>query len=164
MEYVFEKLAKHRDPQGLITANLLQLNNGATAYCGDVCFGPESETIYLDWKKRQDSMQYTFKQELTKVVDRYGFDAALHVQDGAYPKLLTALMRGEVSYETVVWLDRLVHFLDYWEKAIADEQLWPQVLMKLRKYERILPLSVNSGLAMKEIAKEVGRGADTINA
>lgn len=127
-KYHFYKLSKHRDPQGLIVANLAQ---GTGSWVGDL-LTEEAGERYTNYVARQQSLTYTIKSELERLGD--GFKSAFKVREGQHPPLLVAYRRGELSIETLTILNNLLNFFPIWDKKISDPVLWPNVRDRCLKY------------------------------
>ena len=129
-KYFFSKLQKHSDPIGLLVSNIVDNPN---AWIGDIVNAEMSEDIYLRWKKRQDSITYTYQEDLKKLSN--DVDELLRVVDGQHPKLLKLLIGATIYPETIVLLNSILNFFPYWEKEIADPAVWPVEHNKLVKYK-----------------------------
>jgi hypothetical protein len=60
--FYFEKLAKMRDPTSFILANLSEDTN---IWVGDLCANETAERRYKSWLKRNQSLSYTFRNDLS---------------------------------------------------------------------------------------------------
>lgn len=138
--YSFVKLAGKKDPIGMIVANLLANTN---AWVGEIN-SPEGDTIYLAWKKRQESLIYSFKEDLKKISKNYDEDGELTVDKllivpkGEYPILLDALVSNQCNIETVVLVNTLFNFTKYWDSEIIDPVLWAENKRIIQKYKPFL--------------------------
>ena len=79
----FQKLAKHEDVINFLIANF-SINN--KLWIKNLAYSEESENIYKQWLKRQNSLSYIFKQDLSKLDDN--FDNNFIINDNTHPKLL----------------------------------------------------------------------------
>jgi hypothetical protein len=129
-KYFFTKLGKRKDYQSFLVANFI---DGNFMWVGDLVNNTESEQVYKAWLKRQESLTYNFTNDLDKIGD--DFNASILVRDGQHPEMLKMLMRGDISPETVVILDDLAGFFNYWSKHIEEEFIWPKTKTKLLKYK-----------------------------
>jgi hypothetical protein len=59
-------------------------------------------------------------------------------KDSQYPPLLSGYLSKQISIQTVIILDSLVHFLDNWDKHLKSDFLWPEIKQKLDKYRPFL--------------------------
>lgn len=127
-KFQFNKLAKHRDPEGFLVSNF---SAGNSRWIGDL-FSDNSEKNYKDWLNRNQSLTYNFTQEIARIDDLK--DSILVAKDGQHPDLLKLYRRGSVSLETLCILNKLLSFFDYWDKRITDTVLWPQTRLLCDKY------------------------------
>jgi len=102
------------------------------------------EEIYLDWKKRTESLEYTFKQDVQSLCDiletqNIEFDDLFVVPtDGTYPKIVTLLMQKKICPETYVILDNLLMFGSGYLRAFEHDVVWNQMMLKYAKYSVFL--------------------------
>jgi hypothetical protein len=128
-KYQFYKLSKHKDPLKYLVANFV---DGDLKWVGDL-FNDESEKVYAEWLKRQQSLTYIFEQDLNKLLT--DFDDNVIVKNGQHPYLLKQYLRRQVSIETIVILNDILGFFGHWNKKIEDSVLWPSIYKKLSKYK-----------------------------
>lgn len=130
----FYKLSKKKDPKGLILANVL---NNSKLWITD-CLTPEAETIYKKWTLVNQSLQYAYTQDLSKLDDN--FDDNLIVKNDTYPKLLILYNHNKINIETIIILNKLVNFIPMWKTKIADSILWPETYNKIIKYDPFIQI------------------------
>lgn len=128
-KYQFYKLSKHKDPLKYLVANFV---DGDLKWVGDL-FNDESEKVYSEWLKRQQSLSYIFEQDLNKLLT--DFDDNVIVKNGQHPYLLKQYLRRQVSIETIIILNDILGFFGHWNKKIDDSVLWPSIYKKLSKYK-----------------------------
>lgn len=122
----FKKLAKHKDPLGLLLSNVTRRD---TVWIGEL-FDHRSDEAYSDWSRIKSSLSYTFQQEIKGLGNKH-----ILVTDGDYPALYREYRKRNVSLETVTILDKLLNFLLHWNKSIDDSILWPRDYLKILKYK-----------------------------
>lgn len=138
----FDKLAKRykeQDLVGIIIANLLDNNH---FWVGDF-LSSDSEEVFVQWKRRTESLEYVFKQECDILFDfleqsKLKFDDMFRCENGDHPILLKFLLRKEVSAETFAILNILVGFLNKWNDKMSDDPVWSEVGVRYAKYEKFL--------------------------
>ena len=138
----FDKLAKRykeQDLVGIIIANLLDNNH---FWVGDF-LSSDSEEVFVQWKRRTESLEYVFKQECDALFDfleqsKLKFDDMFRCENGDHPILLKFLLRKEVSAETFAILNILVGFLNKWNEKMSDDPVWSEVGVRYVKYEKFL--------------------------
>lgn len=125
----FQKLAKHTDPINYMLANL---SENSKLWIKEIAFSIESANIYQDWLKRQQSLMYIFKEELSKLKDE--FDSNFKVEDHNHPYVIKLFLRKEISLETLVLLIDLVKCSAYWSKRFEYDPVMEDVMNKIKKY------------------------------
>lgn len=131
-KFYFYKLSKRSDAKDFILANIV---NNPKAWIGDM-IGETGETVFTEWKKRQQSLSYVFKSEMGKLDD--DFDSNLITKDGQHPKLLRLYTTGNICMETLIILDDLTDVFSYWSKKILDNIIFPDILNRCCKYKPFL--------------------------
>lgn len=130
----FAKLAKKQKPHEILLANMVHNPN---SWVGELC-GEEGNEIYLDWKKRFDSLEYQFTTELIKFdVD---FDKLFTIYNGQHPILLASLLQRKISEETFAIMVHLCKTEDYWNENLSDTVIYPKLMFKAKKYYPFLKL------------------------
>lgn len=127
-KFQFNKLAKHKDPEGFLVSNFTCGNN---KWIGDL-FNEQSEKNYTDWLKRNQSLTYNLTQEINRIDDLK--QSILVGKDGQHPELMKLYRRDTISLETLCILNKLLSFFDYWDKRITDTVIWPQTRLLCNKY------------------------------
>ena len=96
-----------------------------------------TEESDIEYRKRQkviQSLTYTFTNEIASLMSQENPNDSLIVQDGEYPVLLTKLLHGDVSLETVCILNKLLNFIPKWDKQITDTIHYPRISTTIKKY------------------------------
>jgi hypothetical protein len=129
-KYFFNKLQKHNDPLGLLVSHFV---DNPSAWIGDIVNPEFNQSAYLKWKKRQDSIAYTYKENLAQLPE--DIDVCLTSYSGQHPTLLTKYIGNNIYPETVVLLNLQFNFFPYWNETIGDPVVWPAIHQKLVKYK-----------------------------
>jgi hypothetical protein len=147
-KYQFAKIAsKFADPRDLINFFVAQFISDKK-WVGDML---SDEEAWVSWQKRNQSLSYTFEQDINKLNEKVnGFDDLFKPTFSPYPTIVYFYMQGEVSIETVVILDKLVGFTK--KLAIGDTIVWPEMKKRIQKYSTFINPDLNK---MKEIALRV---------
>jgi hypothetical protein len=127
------KVAKHPDPRNYILSNLVQ---NPKIWIKEIAFSPSSEKVYKDWSKRQQSLMYLFKEELSRLNE--DFDSNFKAEDRTHPYILKLYIRKEISLETLVILVDLVKCASYWSKKFEYDPTVESVLNVISKYRPFL--------------------------
>jgi hypothetical protein len=131
-KFQFGKLATRADYESFLLANIV---HDPGQWVGNL-FDEGAEDVYLDWKRRTQSLTYLFEQEIHRL-DR-DFNSNFIVVDGGHPPLLSLFLSGQIHLETLVILDSLLGFVKTWDKQIKEPYIWPSVSLKLKKYKPFL--------------------------
>jgi hypothetical protein len=131
-KYTFYKLSRKYQMEELrnfYVANFLQ---------GDKWVGDmntlEGEEVFKKWQKTQQSLTYTFENDIIYLFDKYKPKEMFQIS-GNYPNLLKELMEGNIQIETVVYMNMMMGFLEVWKKEITEDIIWPNWELRMRKYQ-----------------------------
>lgn len=147
-KFMFHRLARNlRDEEvvGFFVSNFLMKQK---AWTQDF-LEPEAQEIYKNWKKKFDSLSYTFDQDMGKIVSRFdeeGFGIATMfkpLEDGNLPLLWVMMNHHEIEFETMVILHGLTGVLDSWDKVYSTDYIYEKTSKLIRKYEPFLHLDVS---------------------
>jgi hypothetical protein len=125
----FQKLAKHRDPHGLMLANFIK---NPKLWIRDIAYSEGAEQTYLDWTKRIQSLTYLFKSDMSKLDTP--FDSNLIVKDNDHPTLLKLLLSEAILPETVCIIADLTGCTKYWDRELAFDPVWDEMGTFIKKY------------------------------
>jgi hypothetical protein len=136
-KYFFYKLTKQKDPVEFLIANFIDSDD---FYIGDIREDKANE-IYTEYRKRQQSLSYVFKNDLSKMKE--DFNDNIIVPQNSHPYLLRLYMRKDICLETLILIDRCVKMFKYWDKELKDDIMWPDIKMKATKYSPFLNVDIN---------------------
>ncbi len=132
-KYHFYKLSRRftNADQGrdFIVANLVHDPN---VWIGNL-LTEESDIQYRKRQKIIQALTYSFSNEIQSLFDGDP-NENLMVQDGDHPVLLTKLLQGDVSIETVCILNTILNFVPMWDKKIGDTIHYPRISRTIKKY------------------------------
>lgn len=128
----FERLARHEDPFGYTVANLV---HNRAWYVGEM--GPDSDDIYVQWKRRRHSLEYLFTTQL-KYFDPVKFKSYFEVKKGAHPEVFYMYMRKEIDLESLVVLSACLCTYSYWNSSLGSDLIWEEIGLLIRKYRPFL--------------------------
>ena len=117
----------------------------------------DGDTIYNKWKKYNESFSYNFRNDcvlLRNVIDgdNIRFDEVFSVDSGQHPRLLRLLLSGKVSIQSVIIFDKILSFVNRWDKEIKETIIWPEKSFKIVKLKPIVNVNLTK---CKFIMKEV---------
>ena len=108
-------------------------------------FDVEAKDRYQGWKKRIESISYTFKKEIDKAVayaDKLGitFNQLFYCNHGQHPFIIKMYLRNDISIETLVILNKLNNFTDQLDQDLKDDLVWPDTSRIIKKYSPFLEI------------------------
>lgn len=128
----FEKLAKNKEFHEFLVSNL---SEDPKLWIRDLAYSDDALKRYLNWKKRQQSLSYTFKNDLSKL--NSDFDSNLLCKNG-HPILLKLYLGGEISLETLCIVLKMTKSVKYWNKSMEYDPVWEDIRNKVIKYTPFL--------------------------
>lgn len=150
----FEKLARNKSDQEVIEffiSNFITCTDPSKLWIGEMI--REGEVRYTDWKKRNQSLSYIFKEEIESILANQDLDSIFARKDG-HPIVLRKYLGGDISIETMVILDRILEYRQEFDKKLQDP-VWETVSMRMKKYSPFLNIEVSR---YKKILKQVVLG------
>lgn len=130
--YFFAKLAKHEDYLNLMIANMLIKPNIWVRELLD----EEANYRYNEWRKKVESLTYTFKSELKHLHDDYQQNFVS--RDGQHPHVMSLYNQKMISLETFTILAHSANIFDYWSEKIVDKIISRDIIRLSRKYKPFL--------------------------
>ena len=148
----FEKLARNKSDQEVIdffVSNFITCTDPSKLWIGELI--KEGEDRYTDWKKRNQSLSYIFKEETESVFSNDNFDSMFVIDGTRHPQILKEYLRKNISIETLVILDQILGFRKNFDSHLKDP-VWETVSMRMKKYSPFLNIDVQR---YKQILKRV---------
>ena len=102
--------------------------------------GKFDENNYTEWKKKIQSLTYTFKSEIEPIMDKN----LVAVSKNKHPKLLKEYLGKRVSLETLIILDSILSFHKEWNKKLTDDYVWKDVYKLMNDYKSFLKFDTNN--------------------
>lgn len=124
----FEKLAKNPDYHEFLIANL---SDNPKLWIRDLAYSEVAQTIFQDWKKRNQSLAYSFKNELSKLHPDFNLNFTC---SDSHPQLFRVFLGGYISLETICILLEMSKAIKHWDKAMEYDPVWDEYGMKIKKY------------------------------
>jgi hypothetical protein len=133
-KYSFYKLSRKYRNDDLMNFYIANFLVKDVNWIGDIT-GAEGEENYKMWQKRNQSLNYRFKEDIMYLMDKVSIGSdMIKVKDGQYPLLLNETMQGAVTIETLSILNHMMGFFEMWNKKISDTIIWPTWKRKCEKY------------------------------
>ena len=130
----FEKFARSKNDkevEDFFVSNFVSSTDPATMWIGEMI--REGEVRYTDWKKKVQSLSYTFKGEIDTLFENKQVDEIFDCSSG-HPLILKSYLRGDTSLETLVICDRIFEYRKNFDKRLNDP-VWETVSRKIKKYK-----------------------------
>jgi len=140
-KFVFARLAKHNDPQGLIISNL---THDPRMWARNL-FEVHAQKNYRRWQRYREAIEYYFNEELN-LLKRDSFK----VSDGQHPDALRKYIKGDVSIDTLAIIDQFNDFVSHWNEPLEYDPIWSHVGAIIKKYQPFLQYDRSK---IKEILK-----------
>ena len=126
----FEKLAKNENYHEFLIANL---SVNPKLWIRDLAYSEEAQVVYKDWKKRNQSLSYVFKQETNEHLCK-PFNYNFVCKTGEHPILLKLYLRNAICFETFCILLELAEAVPFFDKKMEYDPIWDEISMKVKKY------------------------------
>ena len=117
----------------------------------------DGDTIYNKWRKYNESFSYNFRNDCVHIRnvidgDNIRFDDVFSVDSGQHPRLLRLLLSGKVSIQSVIIFDKILSFVNRWDKEIKETIIWPEKSFKIAKLKPFVSVNLTKcKFIMKEI-------------
>ena len=153
-KYFFEKTSrKYNDKEvvDFLVSNFIASDTPGNLWIGSLING--GEQVYSEWKKRQQSLTYLFKEQSNELFSETKLDDALNCSKG-HPPVLKRFLSGNISLETLVIYDKIFLFGKTFDKQLLDP-VWETVSLKISKYAPFLNIDVfNYRKILRDIINE----------
>tara|TARA_B100001750_G_scaffold242340_1_gene255562 strand:+ start:1334 stop:1924 length:591 start_codon:yes stop_codon:yes gene_type:complete len=108
---------------------------------GKKWIGDFNQRSWIQHKKIVQSVEYNFANDLEKLLTNVNnFDILFHCDNGNHPKLVKAYLGKKISLETLVILEKMLHYRKKFDTHIKETYVWPEVSMLIGKYAPFLPI------------------------
>ena len=148
----FEKLARNKSDQEVVeffVSNFITCTDPGKLWIGELI--KDGEGRYTEWKKRNQSLSYVFKEETESLFSDGDFDSMFAMDGTRHPQILKEYLRKNISIETLVILDKILGFRENFDSHLKDP-VWETVSMRIKKYSPFLNIDVQR---YKQILKQV---------
>ena len=138
----FAKLGKRKEDylEDFLVANFL---HDPKIWIGEL-LSEESEARYKDWKRKQESLTYVFKNEVEFMDgwDSNQLNMWFDVDLESHPRIIRMYLRKEISLETLTILNSILNFIKRYDAQIKDP-IYKEVSKLCRKYQPFLKYDRN---------------------
>lgn len=126
----FEKLAKNENVCEFLVANF---SVNPKLWIRDLAYSEVAQETYLQWKKRNQSLSYVFKQETNEHLCK-PFNYNFVCKPGEHPILLKLYLRSAICLETFCIVLELAEAVPFFDKKMEYDPIWDEISMKVKKY------------------------------
>jgi hypothetical protein len=154
-KYHFYKLSRKYNLEELKDFYIANFIQGKGDWVGDLL--QDGDENYTKWQKTQQSLTYTFENDIIYMFDSVNGAEFWHIDDyfkpidGGWPMLITKMMHDKIKLETVCILIDIFDCMPRWEKQITDDIVWPTHRRIIKKYTPFINYDKQK---FKEILKE----------
>ena len=154
-KYHFYKLSRKYSLEELKDFYIANFIQGKGDWVGDLL--QDGGENYTKWQKTQQSLTYTFENDIMYMFDSVDGAEFWHIDDyfkpidGGWPMLITKMMHDKIKLETVCILIDIFDCMPRWEKQITEDIVWPTHRRIIKKYTPFINYDKQK---FKEILKE----------
>jgi hypothetical protein len=142
-KYFFDKLANKYNQEALIEYFVSQFATQQDVWVGNIVKG-QGEKTYYSWKKKTQSLQQTFTEELdillSLITEPYSsnFDTLFKCNlDSTHPLILRTYFKKTIGLETLVIINKVLPFISNLDKELSDP-IWSTTKNKILRYSPFL--------------------------
>lgn len=150
--YFYERLSRKKNENEIkefYIANFVEADNPNSVYISDLM--KDGEEKYIDWMKRVQSLSYLFETEASVFISKDKFNDLFECKNGQHSKLIQKYLQKAFSIETLVILDKILHYVEDYDKVL-DDPLWNSLKLKITKYSPLLNIDTKK---YSKILKEI---------
>ena len=149
--FFFEKMSRQfngNEIEKFFIANFTAGTDPDKVFISDII--KTGRDTYIEWQKRNQSLSYTFKEDLNKLFDGRNLDEVFSCKKG-HPLILKNYLGGHICLETLVICNKILGYTQNFDKKL-DPYVWSTVSMKIKKYEPFINIDV---FHYKKILKQI---------
>ncbi len=129
------KIYKEDELTKFLVSNFVKTKN---MWVGNVT-SPEGRSNYIAWKAKIQSLPYVFENEIDSLFEENKkFNFIFECRDGQHPPVLRRVFGEDVSLETFIILDSILHFIPVFNEKIQETVIWPELYSMCTKYAPFL--------------------------
>ena len=135
-KYWFEKTSRKYSDKEIVeflVANFVAVDNPQNLWIGEIINSGDRK--YSDWKQRQQSLTYQFKEQSENKLEDI-FECSK-----GHPIILKKYLGGEISLETFSIWEKVFSFQKNFDNKLTDP-VWETVSLKLKKYIPFININV----------------------
>lgn len=132
--FFFHKLWQKDEPENYLLANMIVNPNSWIREIVE----ETGEARYFEWKKKIESLSYTFKSDLSKLDDNY--QANFATPDGQHPLVMRLYLQKQITLETFTLLTNMSNIFPYWDTNLVDKIVARDIIRLSKKYRPFLEI------------------------
>jgi len=140
-KYWFEKTSRKYSDKEIVeflVANFVAVDNPQNLWIGEIINSGDRK--YSDWKQRQQSLTYQFKEQSEKLLTENKLEDIFECSKG-HPIILKKYLGGEISLETFSIWEKVFSFQKNFDNKLTDP-VWETVSLKMKKYIPFININV----------------------
>ena len=129
------KIYKEDELTKFFVSNFVKTND---LWVGNIT-SPEGRQNYISWKAKIQGLSYVFESEISTLFDTSDeFNLLFKCRDGQHPPVLRRVFGEEVSIESFIIMDSILHFTSTFNEEIEETVIWPDLYSMCTKYAPFL--------------------------
>lgn len=137
----FYKISKKYPKDKLIDFFVANFVANPFSWIGDM-MDDYSEEVYIDWKKKIESLTYYFSEECDAMLhwaemNSYKFNDLFKINGSDHPIIVKMSLQRVLSFESFIILNRIFSFGQNFDRKMEDV-IWKEFWFKICKYETFL--------------------------
>ena len=129
------KIYKEDELTKFLVSNFVKTND---LWVGNIT-SPEGRQNYISWKAKIQGLSYVFENEIDTLFDSSDeFNLLFECRDGQHPIVLRRVFGEEVSIESFIIMDLILHFTSSFNEKIEESVMWPELYNMCTKYAPFL--------------------------
>lgn len=143
-KYFFTKLSKNISNKDIVPFFISNFIENDQEWIGNLVMNNEAEEVFTSWKKRTESLSYTFSQDMKKINDilyekEEPFNNLFKIYN-THPLILRLLLRKEISLESFIIMNEILEFFGELNTKLKYDIVWAEVKKKCKKYRPFLTI------------------------
>lgn len=110
-------------------------------------FDIDAKEKYFNWKKRVESLAYTFEKEINNIStfcdkNNLTVEECFIPSNNEHPYIIKMYLRREISIETLVILNKLnlFNYVENLDRKLENDIIWPDLSRIIKKYVPFLTI------------------------
>jgi hypothetical protein len=137
--YFFKKLATKFNREEMIQYFVSHFVNDEHTWIGDISKVPNSSKVYLEWKRKINSMSNVFTNDIDSLLTDNNLEDIFKVVH-THPPLITKYLSKSITLETLVIMNKIFNYVPDLDKVISETVIWPDLKKRILKYQPFLSI------------------------